>query len=348
MAENSKISWTNHTFNPWIGCTHASIGCKHCYAETLMDSRLGKARSGPHGTRVLTSDANWREPLKWNRDAQLTVGEGGVFGDVERPRVFSGSLCDIFEDWQGSIDNAKGNRLWIDHSDGQIAVMGEFTPRDVNKAKMRYLTLNDVRRRLFGLIDQTPNLDWLLLTKRPENIRRMWAESLTGKYVAPFPGALGARRVPEQRKLRRDNVWLGTSVSDQTTADRMIPELLKCRDLSPVLFLSVEPLLGPVDLSEWFWSGNNMHPGELVRKGAPARPDWVIVGGESGPHARPCDVRWIWDILQQCQSANVPCFVKQLGANVTGHYRPTLKDPKGADPSEWPVEELKVREFPEG
>ena len=86
--------------------------------------------------------------------------------------------------------------------------------------------MDDLRLDLFELIDATPNLDWLLLTKRPENVLRMWPASGNGKD----PGAVDY--------LRRENVWLGTSVSDQRSAEKQIPELLKCRELSPVLFLA--------------------------------------------------------------------------------------------------------------
>lgn len=89
MAENSKISWCDHTFNPWLGCTKVSQGCKHCYAESLMGHRWGKVQWGPEGTRVRTSEANWRKPLQWNRRAEK---EG------RRYKVFCASLADVFED----------------------------------------------------------------------------------------------------------------------------------------------------------------------------------------------------------------------------------------------------------
>lgn len=374
MAEGTKIAWCDDTFNPFIGCSKVHAGCANCYAEADFDKRRHVAKWGPHGTRVLTSHANWRKPLKWNRDAALTVGEGGVFGDVDRHRVFCGSLCDVFEDWRGPIDNAKGNRYWIDRSDGEIAVMGEFTPRDVNTAQMRYLTLDDVRRRLFGLIDKTPNLDWLVLSKRPENIRRMMpyreCETCDGSGEVPdwngdpVSGTACGSPCPECEVLNmkyRENIWLGTSVSDQETADNAIPELLKCRDLAPVLFLSVEPLLGPVDLTQW------LSPKMSAAKWTP-RIDWVIVGGESGPNARPCQIEWIEDIVEQCDAAGVPCFVKQVGQrpvsngpaldqwpdyvewsadpSKAGFRLHGLTDRKGGDPSEWP-KSLRVQQFPE-
>lgn len=87
--ENSEISWTHHTWNPWLGCTKVSDGCKFCYAETLMDHRYGKVKWGPQGTRVRTSEAYWKQPYKWNRKAK----EQGT-----RFRVFCASLADVFED----------------------------------------------------------------------------------------------------------------------------------------------------------------------------------------------------------------------------------------------------------
>ena len=69
MAENSKIEWTDHTFNPWIGCTKVGPGCDNCYAEHLMDTRLHRVKWGDDGARIRTSDANWRKPLAWNRVA---------------------------------------------------------------------------------------------------------------------------------------------------------------------------------------------------------------------------------------------------------------------------------------
>ena len=103
MAENSKIEWTDHTFNPWMGCTKVSPACTNCYAERDFDHRYKKVKWGPTGTRVVTSDANWRKPLKWNRDAE---------GLPVRHRVFCASLADVFEDWDGEMLDHNGNRLF--------------------------------------------------------------------------------------------------------------------------------------------------------------------------------------------------------------------------------------------
>lgn len=244
--ENSAIEWTDHTFNPWMGCTKVSPGCKFCYAETMMDTRYGKVQWGPQGKRVRTSDANWRKPLAWNRAAEFAG---------KRARVFCASLADVFED---KVDQAAAMTGW--------------------------------RAELWDLIGQTPWLDWLLLTKRPEFVGRMVPpEWMTGYWPA--------------------NVWIGTSVEDQRRADERIPELLMIP--ATVRFLSVEPLLGPIDildkLDNVFYTEDSDYPtiGPSI--------DWVIVGGESGKDARPMHPEWVRSIRDQCQETGVPFFFKQWG-----------------------------------
>jgi len=179
------------------------------------------------------------------------------------------------------------------------------------------------RRDLWALIDATPSLDWLLLTKRPENIETM----------API-GWIN-RGAPH-------NVWLGVSVENQETANERIPTLLRC--CATVRFLSCEPLLGRLELAN-LWLPDYSYGAMRVAPGI----DWVIVGGESGRKARPCSLDWMRDVRDQCAATGVPCFVKQLGANVrlmdgdTGGY--VCDDDKGGDPIEWPVD-LRVREWP--
>jgi len=298
MGADTSIEWATHTFNPWRGCAKVSTGCANCYAETMAKRTGIHGTWGKDGERVVSSDAYWRQPIKWNRDA----AREGV-----RRRVFCASMADVFED-----------------------------RRD----------LDGPRERLYGLIEATPNLDWLLLTKRPENAARLFDWSVLGCFDADeWP----------------PNVWLGTSAENQATADERIPHLLAVP--AAVRFLSVEPLLGPVDLMPWLDEEGYDAPGD----GGEVRPlpavDWVIVGGESGPGARPCDVAWIRSVRDQCREAGTPCFVKQLGAvplefrRVVGKEHGTpfsmaaanlrLRDPKGGDMAEWP-EDLRVREFPRG
>ena len=132
MAENSNIEWTHHTFNPWIGCTKVSPGCANCYAETRSKRFPDQGQWGPNGKRVVTSDSNWKLPLRWNRAAEAAG---------ERHRVFCASLADVFE--------------------------ADDTMPEASRGPVMY-----ARAGLFHLIMDTPRLDWLLLTKRPEGIRR--------------------------------------------------------------------------------------------------------------------------------------------------------------------------------
>jgi protein gp37 len=302
MAENSGISWTDHTFNPWMGCTKVSPACKNCYAERDMDHRYGKVAWGPSGTRVLTSDANWMKPVYWNKNAAIRG---------TRTRVFCASLADVFEDWDGTFLTHKGDNVLVCDNCGELANDGDLhgsckCGRFLQRVD--WAGMNDVRKRLIHLIDETPNLDWLLLTKRPENIRKMWND------IDPRPAGLVQQY--------RENVWLGTSVENQKYADLRIPELLKCRDLSPVLFLSCEPLLGDVNLS--MVASNAPFQGldsltglefDYVAQETRNHPkvDWVIAGGESGPDARPSHPDWFRLLRDQCHSANVPFHFKQWG-----------------------------------
>lgn len=154
------------------------------------------------------------------------------------------------------------------------------------------------------------------------------------------------RQLREFRKVPK-NIWLGVSIENQKCADERIPVLLKIS--AAVRFLSIEPLLERVDLQYPCFNGaDSLQSLEGLH--------WVIVGGESGRKARPCNVEWIRSIVQQCKAARVPCFVKQLGSESTeiikdgfGSDAATVKykrqHPKGGDPAEWPAN-LRVREFP--
>lgn len=189
MAENSEISWTHHTFNPHRGCCKVSAGCKNCYAESLSRRNPNTLGVwGPNGTREPASDEYWGHPPKWNKAAQASG---------ERHRVFCASLADIFEDASTCLN---------------------FDA---------YAVVEASRARLWPLIEATPHLDWLLLTKRPQNIMAM----VPAAWKEAFPS----------------NVWVGTSVEDQAAADERIPYLLSVP--AKVIFLSCEPLIGPVDLS---------------------------------------------------------------------------------------------------
>src|SRR5215216_200816 len=228
MGKNSHIEWTHHTFNPWWGCQKVSPACDHCYAE-LWAKRMGHSLWGTNSPRRFFGDSHWREPLKWNEEAQLSG---------HHKRVFCASMADVFE---------------------------------------HRTDLNSQRLRLWKLIDNTPCLDWLLLTKRPQNIAR----------IAPW-----GIKWPT-------NVWLGTSVESQALAEKRLPFLLK--NPARVRFLSCEPLLGPLDLRSWF------------RKYGLYPIDWIIAGGESGGASRPMHPDWVTGLLHQCKDFEIPFHFKQWG-----------------------------------
>ena len=265
MAANSPIEWTDHTFNPWTGCTAVSPGCDHCYAEA-QSKRNPRAFGSwvPGEPRRRTSPTYWKQPLAWNRKAAA---------ERRRARVFCASMAEVF--------------------DNQVPY--------------------DWRDDLWRLIAETQDLDWLLLTKRPQNIAKMLPEPAIHFRAPPWPWP---------------HVWLGTTVENQQEADRRIPHLLSVP--ATVRFLSCEPLLGPVELHHLparDADGNTMHinalRGEHWYAGAGSissqtfenqpKIDWVICGGESGPKARPMHLDWPRSLRDQCATASVPFFFKQWG-----------------------------------
>lgn len=351
MAANSKIEWTDHTWNPWRGCEHATLpdgsahpGCANCYAEAMSKrnpSALGAWGGSQEGIRVAGVDSYWKTPFKWNREA--AIEQEAHLGRDRRPRVFCASLADIFEDWGAPIVDPMGRVLYV-HDCEPHPEPHRYVPmptegpsgllpgerENLDAGMYRLLTMADLRQRVFDTIDATPNLDWLILTKRPENVQRMWPSFTTGGKQPTVDAIYRGITV------RRDNVWLLTSVSDQATADAMIPSLLECRDLVPVLGLSMEPLVGPVSLTinrgicDGSETGGPPGCGEPIRRDVlsgwetcgccdegcePVGPniDWVIVGGESGPGARPMHPQWARSLRDQCEDAGVPYFFKQWG-----------------------------------
>lgn len=185
--------------------------------------------------------------------------------------------------------------------------------------------------KMFATFWQCPQHTFMLLTKRPERMRSYFERLAASAFGHNLP---------------MPNCWLGVSAENQKTWDERVPILAATP--AAVRFVSVEPMLGPVDFN---W------PTKFAYSGI----GWIIYGGESGHGARPCNVEWIRDGLRQCKAAGVPAFVKQLGARpyseTSGQigsiatsfmYQRSdarLTHPKGGDPGEWP-EGLRIREFP--
>jgi protein gp37 len=266
MASNSKIAWTEATWNPVIGCSHASPGCAHCYAER-MAHRLGLM--GQERYRGLTRDGRWTgevrcvpevldQPLHWRKPR----------------RVFVCSMGDLFHE----------------------SVPFEFIDR------------------VFKVMQTASHHTFQVLTKRPERMR----EFLTSLVSVPWGGF-------EFGVSCGRNIWVGTTCEDQQRADE---RLIHLRDTpAAVRFVSYEPAIGPWDPRRAYAGNMNVNALQWL--------DWVIVGGESGPGARPMQLEWARSVVEQCKAADVACFVKQL------HLDGRLSK----DPDEWP-EDLRVREMP--
>lgn len=276
----TTIQWTDEVWNPVTGCTRVSEGCRHCYIERTPPFRMAGRKFVNGTTGIKLHPDRLVQPLKWRKPR----------------RVFVNSLSDLF------------------HED--------------NPAE--FLTA------IFGVMMACPLHTFQILTKRPQrmfdylfNLDRLGG---LGPYIRSIR-IDGDRKIPKffdavaitetvRGKVRRaiddpwmtifnaaactmtrrplTNVHLGVSVENQEAADERIPILLPTP--AAVRWLSVEPLLAPVDLSLYLAGPRRLH--------------WVVVGGESGPGARPCDISWIRSIVQQCQAADVPIFVKQLGSYV--------------------------------
>jgi protein gp37 len=227
--KNSKIAWTQHTFNPWWGCVRVSEGCVHCYAETFS-KRTGQDIWGVDKPRRFFADKHWNEPKKWNDEAKANSTNEFVF-------------CASMADWAEDRDD-----------------------------------LIEPRARLCKLVEDTPNLIWLLLTKRVENVVN----------VVPDHWLNGAPR----------NAWFGVTTENQNRYDERINILLGLREHlnAAKVWLSIEPQVGPVDL-----------------RGKPV--DWVIVGGESGAGCRPFSVEWARSLREQSREVGAAYFLKQLGGH---------------------------------
>lgn len=333
----TNIEWTDRVWNPIRGCSRVSAGCMHCYAE-VMAARFAKQWGTPE---IVRPDGGWSgvlslveskltEPLSW-RDPR---------------KVFVNSMSDLFHE--------KVPDEWID--------------------------------QVFAVMALSPQHTFQILTKRPERMRAYLSETrrnipvynaataIAGGDFSKFPGDMAKTRSSGGSWWPLPNVWLGVSVEDQATADARIPLLLQTPAV--VRFVSYEPALAGVDFTriedgvaltidalrgtwEIEHSADYPHHGGGLEGGEmPARLDLVIIGGESGPRARPFDVAWARSTIAQCRAASVPVFCKQLGSApaVSGAEadpsHPTfkalefgLRDRKGGDPSEWP-KGLDVREFP--
>jgi protein gp37 len=294
--DNTKIEWTDATWNPIKGCSPKSEGCRHCYAEGLA-ARFHKPDQWGHG---LTEGGTWTgkvtldekamtQPLRWKKPR----------------RIFVNSLSDLFHD---SVPDE-----WIDRIFAIMALCPQHTFQILTKRPERMREyLQDIERAREDAIDEQIKA---VLTAQGYS----WHER---HRLNPAGGCTPLLPLP--------NVWLGISVENQKAADERIPALLATP--AAVRFLSCEPLLGPVDFLKFFveetdgtyrllshWYGPNgfdptgSQPEITHRQIKPNPLDWVICGGESGPHARPMHPDWARSLRDQCAAAGVPFFFKQWG-----------------------------------
>ncbi len=315
MAENSKIEWCDATFNPWIGCTKVSPACDHCYAAR-QDAHRKWTPEGWGGPRRRTSAELWKGPTKWAaqpfvecmgcrwrgeaREGVLRDGLPGFDRDPgamrccpkcqepllkeARRRVFCASLAD-----------------WLD-----------------NEVPIEWLV------DLLDLVRRTPELDWLLLSKRIGNWRKRLEEAhqaTVGKHTA-FTIWLTDWLI---RGLPPAHVWIMATICNQTEADRDVAKLLAVP--ARVRGLSIEPMLGPITLPAMRCDrGSLPGPGGAGGVTCPdcnghgdrgdrgcMRLHWVIGGFESGPHARPGNPVWACSLRNQCAKAGAAFLWKQNG-----------------------------------
>lgn len=315
MADNSKIEWTGATWNPLRGCSRVSEGCRHCYAEGVAARFAGpglpyeglakrvKRADGSFEARwtgkvVMASDDVLTMPLRWRR-----------------PRlIFVNSMSDLFHE---SVPDE-----WIDRIFAVMALSPQHTFQVLTKrsARMReYLTSRDTLRRVLG--EMAHDVTKLGKGEQHRALRRH--EAMAQSWIAA--------ETPDGWPL--PNVWLGVSVEDQASADERIPDLLATP--AAIRWISAEPLLGPVDILPYAFIVTHedaaiLEAPEVEGEPVPALPwrdpattppeyidtprlDWIVVGGESGPGARPMRADWARSLRDQCLSADVPFFFKQWG-----------------------------------
>ena len=356
MSAATSIGWTDATWNPLRGCSKVSAGCTNCYAE-----KVAARFSGPG---MAYEGLATRSPARWTGKVRLIKKHLEDPLRWRRPRrIFVNSMSDLFHESVSDEDIARiFSIMWRSYPRHQFQVLTKRADR--MHELLNRIETNRVTR--FGRYAGTclPDIPWL--HQRAWQLANAADPSRFASKVSDWP-------LP--------NVWIGVSVENQATADERIPRLLDTP--AAVRFISAEPLLEEINLDPP-GCPNGHKEGEVIGSDgatgfcrecgtemahgwwmgdAERELDWVIVGGESGPGARPCKLAWIERVVTECQGAGVPVFVKQLGSKpedeppadtrshgTDGRWRPMvdgrpMMNAKGADPSEWP-ESLRVQQWP--
>lgn len=319
MGDRTGISWTDATWNPVRGCSRVSEGCRHCYAERvaarfsgpgqpyegLATLRRARRRTGPTGdlTEVVPSRSAWTgevrlvpehlaDPLRWRKPR----------------RIFVNSMSDLFHE---KLSNEQIAAVF-----GVMAACPQHTFQVLTKRAKR---MREWFEWLRGPSEETFTMRQRGIVAAPNTARALDAAfEYLGAAWKPQLDAVWRRESVEADPWPLPEIWLGVSVENQDAADERIPELLETP--AAVRFLSCEPLLGSVDISEYF------DPCSVPCGEDPWPPlDWVIAGCESGPGARPCAVAWLRSLRDQCAAARVPFFLKQA----VGCIEPGKADERG-------------------
>lgn len=292
----TKIEWTEKTWNPIVGCSVVSPGCTNCYAMKMAAriERMGGAPQYDGTTKQTRAGAVFT--------GKVALAEKALTQPLKRKKpttYFVNSMGDLFH------ENVKPD--WLIKAIAVMALCPQHTFQILTKR-------SEIMRSAMAAIDQSfkgeSGIEWLKIQRA--------AVEITGD-----PCAAG---VVEDRPWPLPNVWLGVSAEDQTRADERIPDLLATP--AAVRFVSAEPLLGPINLElaqcNCPWPADAIRTRHLMSCPADRRPhrkwslDWVIVGGESGPGARPMHPNWARSIRDQCVAAQVPFFFKQWGESKPG------------------------------
>ncbi|MEK3718936.1 DUF5131 family protein [Paenibacillus sp. FSL R7-0333] len=283
----TKIEWATDVWNPVTGCTKVSEGCRNCYAKSFAERFKGTpGHYFESGFAVTLRPDKLEQPLRWTRSRKIFVNS---MSDLFHP--------DVPDDY-------------IDETFAVMALCPQHTFQVLTKRPERMKRYMNVPNSPFGmdkLADIAPYMEqW------------GWISPEDAANIAP-PGSI----LPKWPEWPLPNVWFGVSVENQQAADERIPLLLQTP--AAVRFLSCEPLLGAVDLNHITLQISDAPErgkpaisisalrGWYGGDGAPAKIDWVIVGGESGSKARPMHPWWVQELRDQCQAADVPFFFKQWG-----------------------------------
>jgi protein gp37 len=323
MSE-TKIEWADLTGGPWLGCEPVSPGCANCYAWALAEGRHVMIFRNAYRKAGFE---DWATRPVWGRNATRVLTKG-FWKDARRINA--------------QLAKSNERRSWFPSLMDWLDLM----PGGIIDQDGKQLDPNRVRADFLRLVRECGNIDWLLLTKRPENFGNLFIKAAFAGMTEMVGGAVSnefTEWLDEWRLGNRipENVFLGVSAEDQDRADARREHFRKMS--SRKKFVSYEPALGNVDWAGW----------EFV--------DQIIFGGESGPESRDCDIQWGLNALEFCRSTGVKFFCKQLGARPVS-YHPQVDDwpssamirhgspysiglvhPKGGDPEEWPAV-LRVRE----